>query len=151
MADDPTDTEVAAAGDFARDTEVTPDPTVSGRYHADLPEAWRVFYAFGGCTMAVALRAAQAAIGRPDLEPISANAVFAAPVPCGPMVIDTAVLRRGRSAAQATAMLRGTDPAGGEPAEREGADVHLTAVYGSRHETHVEFDDTTWPEDAIPL
>jgi uncharacterized protein YcaQ len=43
---------------------VTADPTVAGRFHADLPDAWRVFYAFGGCSMAIALRAAQAALDR---------------------------------------------------------------------------------------
>ena len=80
---------IVEAGDFARDTDVWPDESVAGRYHADLPEAWRVFYAFGGASMAVALRAAQRAIGRDDLHPITATAAFVSPVPCGPMVIDT--------------------------------------------------------------
>jgi acyl-CoA thioesterase len=142
MADDMT----VPAGDFARDTEVTPDAEVAGRYHADLSEAWKVFYAFGGCTMAVALRAAQTAVDRPDLRPVSATAMFAAPVPCGPLVIDTNVLRNGRSAAQATAALRGTDHDGDE-----GADIFLTAIFGGEHENHVGYDDTVWPEDAVDI
>ena len=33
------------------DTELTPDPSVSGRFHADIPEGWKVVYVFGGVTM----------------------------------------------------------------------------------------------------
>lgn len=134
-----------AAGDFARDTDVRPDERVAGRFHADLPEAWRVFYAFGGCTMAVALRAAQRALDRDDLHPVSATAVFVSPVPCGPMTIDTEVLRSGRSAAQATATLRPGDSGEGP------VGVQLTAVYGARHDSHVDFVEATWPDDVVPI
>jgi acyl-coenzyme A thioesterase PaaI-like protein len=134
---------IVEAGDFARDTDVWPDESVAGRYHADLPEAWRVFYAFGGASMAVALRAAQRAIGRDDLHPITATAAFVSPVPCGPMVIDTEVLRDGRSAAQATATLRTSADAN--------AGVHLTTVYGSEHPTHVDFVEAVWPDDVIEV
>lgn len=137
-------TEVAP-GDFARDTAVAPDAAVAGRFHADLPDAWRVFYAFGGCTMAIALRAAQTALGRPDLSPVSASAVFAAPVPCGPMIIDTSVLRAGRSAGQVTAALRSASKEGEAP------DVHLTAIFGAAHDTHVSYLDSEWPDDALSI
>lgn len=139
--------DVAAAdvpvGDFALDTAVVADPDVTGRFHGELSEAWRVFYAFGGCSMAVALRAAQHAVGRDDLTPVSASAVFAAPVPCGPLVVDTTVLRAGRSAAQVTASLR--------PGGSDDTAVHLAAVFGAPHNTHVSFVDATWPEDAIAV
>lgn len=138
-----TDTEPVPAGDFARDTDVWRDSEVAGRYHANLSEAWKVFYVFGGCTMAVALRAAQRALDRPDLHPVTANAVFAAPVPCGAIVIDTDVLRSGRSAAQVTARLRHADS--------EGTDIHLSAIFGATHATHVDFVDLTYPEDALPV
>lgn len=131
------------AGDFARDTEVWADHDVPGRFHADLPEAWKVFYAFGGCSMAVALRAAQRSLGREDLAPITATSVFASPIPCGPMVIDTDVLRSGRSAAQVTADLRA--------GSSSGTDLHLTAVFGAPHETHVAFTEAEYPGDALAV
>lgn len=143
LASPGSDPAAVPVGDFARDTDVWPDPDVPGRWRADLPEAWKVFYAFGGCTMATALRAAQRAVDREDLAPVLATAVFAAPVACGPLEVDTTVLRSGRTAAQATAALRGVGSAG--------TDVHVTAVFGSRHDTHVRFVDTTWPADAIPV
>ena len=132
-------------GDFAVDTAVWPDPTVTGRYHANLSEAWKVFYAFGGCSMAVALRAAQHAVGRPDLTPRLASAVFAAPVKCGPLVVDTEVLRVGRAVAQATAKLRSAGAATGS------TDMHLTAVFGRELESSATFVDTEWPADALSV
>jgi len=132
-------------GDFLLDTAVTPDAQLPGRFLADLSEAWRVFYAFGGCTMAVALRAAQAAVARPDLTPQVASALFVAPVHCGPLVVDTEVLRNGRSAAQVTAKLRSAGSPDGQ------SDVHLTAVFGAPHESRINFIDAVWPADALDL
>jgi hypothetical protein len=140
-----------APGDFARDTAVSSDPDVPGRFHADLPDAWKVFYAFGGCTMAVALRAAQQAIDRPDLSPVSATAIFVSPVSCGPLTVDTTVLRRGRSAAQAVAALREGDGSEDVAGEAPAPDVHLTAIFGSAHESHVGFVDAQWPDDAVDI
>ncbi len=141
-------------GDFARDTDVVADPLQPGRWRADLPEAWKVFYAFGGATMATALRAATRALDRPDLHPVLATAVFISPVPCGPLVVDTTVLRSGRSAAQVTAALSaspapdsGDSPEAAPPAPG----VHLTAVFGADHETGVSFVDAEYPDDAIPV
>ena len=51
------------------DTVLTPDPDVAGRFHADIPEGWKVVYVFGGVTMYTALRAMQEALGRPELQP----------------------------------------------------------------------------------
>ena len=39
------------------DTALTRDPEVAGRFHADIPEGWKVVYVFGGVTMYTALRA----------------------------------------------------------------------------------------------
>lgn len=129
-------------GNFARDTEVWADAARPGRFHAHLSEAWKVFYAFGGCSMAIALRAAGRAIDRPDLQPRSANATFVSPVMCGPLVVDTEVLRSGRSAAQALAKLR--TGAGDDGT----TDVFLTTIFGNDHPSHIDFLDTAYPEDA---
>ena len=50
------------------DTELTSDPSVAGRFHADIPDDWKVAYVFGGVTMYTALRAMQEALGRPELS-----------------------------------------------------------------------------------
>src|SRR6185295_10214887 len=33
------------------DTVLTPDAEVTGRFHADIPDAWKVVYVFGGVSM----------------------------------------------------------------------------------------------------
>ena len=48
------------------DTVLTADPAIAGRYHAEIPEGWKVAYVFGGVTMYTALRAMQEALGRPE-------------------------------------------------------------------------------------
>jgi acyl-CoA thioesterase len=130
------------AGDFARDTRVVPDGEVPGRFLGEIPEAWRVIYAFGGVSMAVAVRAAQAAVDRPDLSLLSANALFCSPVRCEPVEVDTAVLRDGRSAAQATADLRN--------AGDDGVALHVAATFGHLHETDIEFVDAAFPDVPPP-
>ena len=34
--------------DLRADTVLTPDPTDAGRFHATIPDGWRVMYVFGG-------------------------------------------------------------------------------------------------------
>ncbi len=138
-------TDAVPVGDFAVDTEVTPDPACPGRFTAELSDAWRVFYAFGGCTMAVALRAAERSLARPDLAPLSATATFVAPVPCGPLVVDTDVLRAGRSGAQVLSRLRSTASAA------DATDVHLSAVFGQAHPDRLHFLEAEYPADALPV
>ena len=89
-----------APGDLLRDTSLEPDPDRPGRYHGTIPEAWKVVYAFGGVTMTASLRAMETHLARPDLQLVTANAIFCAPVPCGPVAVDVEVLRNGRTAAQ---------------------------------------------------
>src|SRR5450432_3611798 len=88
------------------DTALTADPTIPGRFHAEIPDDWKVVYVFGGVTMYTALRAMREALGRPELELVTANAIFIAPVPPGPVTIDVEVLRDGRTASQVAADLR---------------------------------------------
>ena len=84
-------------GDILRDTEPTPVPGIDGRYEGAIPEAWRIFYAFGGSTMAAALRAACAEVARDDLHLLSADATFCQAVPCGPVAMQVEVLRQAQS------------------------------------------------------
>ena len=53
--------------------------------------------------MYAALRAMQEALDRPELPLVTANAIFLAPVPPGPVKIDVDVLRDGRNASQVAA------------------------------------------------
>ncbi len=70
---------MAAPADIVADTRLTPDPTVAGRFHADIPEAWKIMYTFGGVTMFTALRAIREALARPELDLVTANAIYLAP------------------------------------------------------------------------
>src|SRR5258705_1417382 len=96
----------AGPSDLVADTVLTPDADVPGRFHADIPDDWKVVYIFGGVTMYAALRAMREALARPELRLVTANGIFIAPVPSGPVTIDVEVLRDGRTASQMAADLR---------------------------------------------
>ncbi|HKY15097.1 MAG TPA: thioesterase family protein [Microthrixaceae bacterium] len=113
--------------DIANDTTPTAVDGVPGRFTTVIPDGWRVMYAFGGVTMATALRAIEAAVDRPDLRLVTADATFCAAVPCGPVAIEVEVLRDGRNGAQAQARLWSTD----DPAGARGSDLLVTAVLGA--------------------
>ena len=102
-------------GDILRDTHPEPVAGIEGRYCSVIPDAWRIFYAFGGSTMATALRAASAEVGRDDLQLVSTDATFCQAVPCGPVAAQVEVLRNGRSAAQALVRLWALDPDDPDP------------------------------------
>lgn len=89
--------------DLARDTAVTRE--APGRYALELPPHWDYFMPSGGVVMTAALRAIAAEIGDPEYRPLSATAIFCAPVPAGPLVIEVVVLRRGQVATQVRAAL----------------------------------------------
>ncbi len=132
-----------APGDLLRDTTLAPDPGHRGRYHGAIPEAWQVVYAFGGVSMTASLRAMQTHLGRPDLQLVTANAIFCAPVPCGPISVDVDVLRNGRGAAQVASNLfvPGT----------EGIALRTHGVFGRPHDTDLAFRDVEFPADvAMP-
>lgn len=128
-----------ARGDFLEDTDLQPDPSVSGRWGIEVSDAWNVFYTFGGLSMALALRGVERELDRPDLAPRSATAVFCAPVSPGWADVDVRVLRQGRTAAQATADLRQGDELA----------LHLTAVYGDAQATPFEYTGAAFPEDVL--
>jgi len=134
------------AHDLRTDTALTPDQEVAGRYHAHLPDAWKVVYIFGGVSMYTALRAMQEALGRADLPLVTANAIFLAPVPPGAVTIDVDVLRDGRRASQVAADLRvpGTD----------GIALRVHGVFGAAHDVDHHYQEVRYPEvprpDQIP-
>ena len=125
------------AGDLLRDTSLEADPSRPGRYRGAIPESWRVVYAFGGVTMTAALRTMEAHLARPELPLVTANAIFCAPVPCGPIAVDVEVLRDGRGAAQVGSNLfvPGTD----------GVALRTHGVFGRPHDTDLAFRDVEFP------
>src|SRR4051794_18683723 len=129
--------------DLRADTTLTADPARPGRFHGNLPDAWKVAYIFGGVSMYAALRAMQEALDRPDLDLVTANAIFVAPVPPGPITIDVDVLRDGRRASQVAADLRvpGTD----------GPALRVHGVFGAAHDTDIGFEEVRFPEVPGPL
>src|SRR5512132_2000336 len=128
--------------DIRNDTAPSADATIPGRFHALLPDAWKVVYVFGGVSMYAALRAMTESLARDDLDLVTANAIFLAPVPPGPITIDVTVLRDGRRASQVAADLRHAGESG--PALR----VH--GVFGTAHDTDVEYDGLRFPEVPAP-
>jgi acyl-CoA thioesterase len=128
--------------DLRDDTRLTRDAERPGRFHAHLPDAWKVVYIFGGVSMYAALRAMQEQLGRPDLDLVTANAIFLAPVPPGRITIDVDVLRDGRRASQVAADLRVAGLSG--PALR----VH--GVFGAAHDTELSHQEVRFPEVPGP-
>lgn len=140
-----------APGDILRDTEPTPVPGVPGRYTLVIPDAWRIFYAFGGATMAATLRAATAEIERPDLTLLSADATFCQAVPCGPVAVQVETLRQGRTAAQTLVRLWALDPASPDPAGPVGNDLVVTCVFGALFDSSpFRFVGAEFPQVAAP-
>jgi acyl-coenzyme A thioesterase PaaI-like protein len=132
-------------GDIARDTVPTPVAGLEGRYEATIPEAWKVFYAFGGVTMALAIRTAEAALGRPELGIVTVQATFCQAVPCGPVAMAAEVLRSGRKGAQVQVRLWATEDSTG-PVE---PDLVVTVVFGLADPTSPHrLVGATFPSDA---
>ena len=113
-----------------RDTRIEAVAGLAGRYSGFLPDAWRIFYAFGGATFAMALRAAVEGVGRPDLRLVSAEATYCQAVPCGPVAVQVEVLRSGRRGAQAQVRLWASD----DPSGPVGSDLVVTVVLGASDE-----------------
>lgn len=134
-------------GDIVRDTTPRPVEGIQGRYVAAIPDAWRIFYAFGGATMATALRAADDALDRDDLSLRTADATFCQAVPCGPVALQVEVLRQGRSAAQALVRLWsiGSEADAAGPV---GNDLVVTAVFGAAQDSPYRFVGARFPSEV---
>ena len=59
--------------DLRADTTLVADPTRRGRFRAEIPDDWKVVFVFGGVSMYTALRAMQEALGRAELDLVTAN------------------------------------------------------------------------------
>lgn len=151
----PVDPDSLPPGDVRVDTTPRPVPGVPGRYELVISDAYRIFYAFGGITMAAAVRAATLEVARSDLELISADATYCQAVPCGPVAVQVDVLRQGRNGSQALVRLWALDPADPDPTGPVGSDLVLTAVYGHPAESPFGFlgeppPDVGGPDDYRP-
>ena len=97
-------------GSFLDDTAPHRDPVgAEGRFVGRIGDDWSVVYAFGGVTVAAALRAMEAAADRDDLRLAAVHAQFVSPVRAGPFTVETEILRMGRSVAQIAGDLRERD------------------------------------------
>ena len=132
----------SAPHDLRTDTTLTPDPDVPGRVRADISDAWKVMYVFGGVSMYSALRAMQEALDRPELPLVTANAIFLAPVTPGPITIDVDVLRDGRNASQVAADLR--------VGQHQQVALRAHGVFGVTHDVDLAYQDVVCPEVPRP-
>lgn len=138
-------------GDILLDTKPTPVASMERRYTAFIPEAWRIMYAFGGSTMAVALRVAVAALDRPDLTLICSDATFCKAIPVGPVAADAEVVRQGRSGAQVLVRLWALDPDDPDPTVPTQNDLMVLCVFGEVGESEFNYVGAVAPEVPGPL
>lgn len=141
IADDLSTAPVPAA-DLLADIDVVPVAGAEHRFELDIPADWNVFYTFGGVTMAAALRSAERSIDRADLVPLTAHAVYCAPIQAGLVEIDVDVLRNGRTAAQASVDLR--------QAGHDGVDLRLLTTVGQRIDSPLVHHGLEFPDDVLP-
>jgi acyl-CoA thioesterase len=127
-------------GSFAEDVVVA--PAGAGRYRAELDHTWDlVAVPQGGVVASLALRAAGVEIGDPGQPLRTCTTVFAGQVSAGPMEIDVAVLRRGRSASQVLSTIRNEGTESG---------AAVLAVFGGPRRGPA-FVDVSPPEVPPPL
>jgi acyl-CoA thioesterase len=124
---------------FTRQMQLDVHPDLPGRFCVELDAEWNCpIVPHGGLVTAVAARAMELAVDRPDQELRSISVVFAEQVPPGPVEIDVTVLRRGRSMSQATATVRSVG--------REAGHTSI-AVFGADRPAF-EFTDLSVPDFA---
>lgn len=129
-----------AAADFRADTEV--EAAGDGRYRCTLGDGWNAaVYPFGGVVAAIALRAAERELGDPSQPLRTATALFASPVPVGPIELEAQRLRVGRTGSQLLVRARGAGSGDGGLA--------LLAAFGREREG-LSFTDVEPPEAPPP-
>jgi len=127
--------------DVWADLELQPDGEVAGRFTGCISDPWVLAVVpQGGIVAALALRAMAETLGDPTQRPRSVTAVFAGKVAQGPVEVDVAVVRRGRSMSQLTATVRNPEEAAGLTA--------LAAFGASRR--GFSFTDLAMPSVAGP-
>jgi acyl-CoA thioesterase len=129
----------AASPFFTRQMQLVSDTSRPGRWCVDVDAEWNCpIVPHGGLVTAVAARAMELELDRPDQELRSISVVFAEQVPPGPVEVDVTVLRRGRTMSQATATVRSVG--------REAGHTSI-AVFGSDRPAF-EFTDLRVPDFA---
>ena len=136
-------TVVTTGADFVEGSAVLPVDGVPGRYDAAIDDHWRIFYAFGGMTLAVAARAAVAAVDRPDLTLLTVGAQYVRPVPIGPVTAQVDVVRQGRGATQASVELFV-----GDDADPDQLAMRVHTTFGAPHDPQLSFDGAPFPTDV---
>lgn len=98
---------------FAQQLSLEPG-TDRGRYRVEVDEIWNCpLVPHGGLVAALAARAMETELDRPEQSLRSISAVFAEPVRPGPVEIEVSIVRRGRSISQVSATLRSVGAAAG--------------------------------------
>ncbi len=120
---------------------MTADGGRNGRYVTTLSDIWNCpLVPHGGLVTATALRAVESELAVSEQPLRSVSTVFAGQVRPGPVEIDVAVLRRGRSMSQATATIRNVGESVGHS---------LIAVFGASR-PGFEFTDISMPGVPAP-
>jgi acyl-CoA thioesterase len=129
---------------FGRQMHLAPTDA-PGRYVTQMDAMWNCpLVSHGGTVTALAVSAMAQELDVPVEHLRSVTAVFAAPVNPGPVEIEVAVLRRGRSVSQASATVRDRDAETGHT---------LIAVFGAERPsfefTELDRPDVPSPQDAV--
>ena len=122
---------------FLRQTTLSADPGQDGRYEVELTAEWNFpFTPQGGLTSAIAARAMELHLGRPEQRLRTITTMFVSRIPPGPIAVEVSLLRAGRGMSQLTATLTTAEGAVG---------LTAAAVFGGDRPGFV-FTDTTMPE-----
>lgn len=132
----------AGLSSFSDQTRVTPDATLSGRYHANLDRSWGApLYPSGGLAAGVALRAMQARLPNADHHVRTMTTMFVSTVRDGPVEIDVEVLRPGKRMTHLRATVRNAG------SEEPG---HITTAAFGESRPGFDFSYTKPPECTAP-
>ena len=101
--------------------------------------------------MAVALRVAEAALGRPELSLICSDATFCKAIPVGSVAADAEIVRQGRTGAQVLVRLWALDPDNPDPTTRPQSDLMVLCVFGEVAESEYNFVGAIAPDVPDPL
>jgi len=123
-------------------TQLTADPTRTGRFDAHISDDWTIVHVFGGVSMYVALRAMSETLGRDELVLLTSTALFLAPIPAGAVSVDVDILRAGRTTTQLTADLY-------VPGQ-SGSALHVQSVFGAPRTAELTYERLCCPEVPRP-
>lgn len=144
MPPDPSPPTLHEVRSVVDDLALEPVAGIEGRFTAVIDEGWRVLHTFGGMTKAWAIEAAHVALGRDDLQVISAQSTYVQAVPPGRVAIQADVVRSGRRGAQVSVRLWSTD----SPHEVAPAYLCADVVFGGPDAGATDLTRVRFPHDA---